>query len=403
MELVFSGDGAFKVDTADYGHLDEINTAIRRMLKRKKRSINGAIRLDCDQYVDVDGVLAVDARTHLYAAHCKTATEYKRYVAQTVARALPYLVGSSRTWCFAVPCAAVAPMLDGHESVMHFVQEQLALAGGWKLLEFSPRWLCYYSDGSKDTQQNYIRMHKLTTQAIARPLLYSGPAWALLLETPDGTVLQGRVFVTAEGKFICSDWCQRDSTDKGNGISLQVSQYTLAGWCSGPGQRFINKANRIKMVSAAVQKTFSIATVPLNNDYLNHAVRKHVVFFTSSGAALLARRSLMYGAAYLDRLCILDSMYRVRYPSEGIWCVGQYDSFVVTEKRITEIALLNYERWAKTNNAELKSGKCANPGCTECYGPSEQESEEDFEEELEEEPEPEEPQVYLKSLEADAL
>ena len=68
------------------------------------------------------------------------------------------------------------------------------------------------------------------------PLLYDGPAWLVGLRI-GRRMVPGRIFVTPEGRFIASDWCQRE-VGKGGGIDLHTGEFTrhtLMSWCAGPG------------------------------------------------------------------------------------------------------------------------------------------------------------------------
>lgn len=70
-----------------------------------------------------------------------------------------------------------------------------------------------------------------------RPCLYRGPAYVVrfLLDGQDVLLERCRVYVDAEGNFLCSDWCQRhDYSSYNNGINLQMGLYTFATWVTGP-------------------------------------------------------------------------------------------------------------------------------------------------------------------------
>lgn len=124
-----------------------------------------------------------------------------------------------------------------------------------KVTAVQRRYLLYYSDGGKDTQQRYLRLaprpgkgspytanwelanrFKEDHPSSGTPLLYAGPAWVTRF-TVNGTdpVRDCRVYVDDEGRFICSDWCQRTGhSTYHQGIDLQVQGYTFDSWIAGP-------------------------------------------------------------------------------------------------------------------------------------------------------------------------
>lgn len=125
------------------------------------------------------------------------------------------------------------------------------------------RYLLYYSDGNKQSQARYLRLapkpgrdspfgddwalresYRQDTDH-GTPLLYDGPAWTVRF-TVDGVdpIPDCRVYVDDDGRFICSDWCQRTGyTTYGNGIDLQVQGYTLGSWIAGP----VSQQGRIRL------------------------------------------------------------------------------------------------------------------------------------------------------------
>lgn len=143
-----------------------------------------------------------------------------------------------------------------------------------KIVGLQRRYLLYYSDGSYTTQGRYLRVvpqpgtypfdangellsvytngptidqikSKKVTNAVGRPLLYAGPAWAVRFEVEGQQPAFGmtRVYVRDDGSFICSDWCQRDPTradttihqQYGKGIDLLSGKsYTIGSWIMGP-------------------------------------------------------------------------------------------------------------------------------------------------------------------------
>lgn len=137
------------------------------------------------------------------------------------------------------------------------------------------RYLLYYSDGNKLTQVRYLRLapkpgrdspfgedwelresYRNDTNS-GTPLLYDGPAWTVRF-TVDGVdpIPDCRVYVDDDGRFICSDWCQRTGyTTYGKGIDLQVQGYTLGSWIAGPvsqqGRIRLPAGSRITIVNQA--------------------------------------------------------------------------------------------------------------------------------------------------------
>lgn len=129
------------------------------------------------------------------------------------------------------------------------------------------RYLLYYSDGNARSQVRYLRLapkpgrdspfgddwelresYRNNTD-YGTPLLYDGPAWTVRF-TVDGVdpIPDCRVYVSDEGRFICSDWCQRTGyTTYGKGIDLQVQGYTLGSWIAGP----VSQQGRIRLPSGS--------------------------------------------------------------------------------------------------------------------------------------------------------
>jgi hypothetical protein len=141
-----------------------------------------------------------------------------------------------------------------------------------------PRFLMYFSDGNATSQQRFVALvpqpgasnpfrqdgtlkarYRGTWGSLERdaktdqrnlpyyqryaglsmsPLIYTGPAAVVRFLVDDQIVaFQGcRVYVTLNGDFICSDWCQRhDHSSYSNGINLQEGIYDFASWIAGPG------------------------------------------------------------------------------------------------------------------------------------------------------------------------
>lgn len=124
-----------------------------------------------------------------------------------------------------------------------------------KVTAVQRRFLLYYSDGDKRTQERYLRLvtapgkenpydrewelvkrFRTADNAYGRPLLYEGPAWVTRFTVNGVDPIVGcRVYVDDEGRFICSDWCQRTGhSTYQRGIDLQVSGYTFDSWIAGP-------------------------------------------------------------------------------------------------------------------------------------------------------------------------
>lgn len=167
------------------------------------------------------------------------------------ASALPFLQSAwanGNTWCVDIPTERVAPMADQTPEMLANLKDQVKHVGGVDVYMIRPVWLRYYSDGDMSSQRTsgptQLRNAPYARGAGLRPLLYDAPAWCVGLMF-GGKILQGRVFVTPEGKFIGSDWCQREA-DKSGGIDIHTGKYTnhtLMTWCAGPGiSRFGGKA-----------------------------------------------------------------------------------------------------------------------------------------------------------------
>lgn len=142
------------------------------------------------------------------------------------------------TWCVDLPSEKVADLADHTEAMLERLENQLKNLHGVSIYMIQPRWLRYYSDGSMQTQRSgaYGRRNAAAPYGGLRPLLYDGPAWVVGLRM-GANLVPGRVFVTPEGKFIGSDWCQRE-VDKNGGIDLHTGEFTkhtLMTWCAGPG------------------------------------------------------------------------------------------------------------------------------------------------------------------------
>jgi hypothetical protein len=125
------------------------------------------------------------------------------------------------------------------EAMMVKLQATLATLPLLEVYTVQARWLRYYSDGGMESQkpgQHGVRlaMHPNGGKA---PLLYDGLAFVVGVQSKDGKhTLPGRVFVTPEGNFIASDWCQRE-VNKAGGIDLVSgvhTKHTLKTWLAGP-------------------------------------------------------------------------------------------------------------------------------------------------------------------------
>jgi hypothetical protein len=158
----------------------------------------------------------------------------------------------------------------------------------FKITGLQRRWLFYYSDGSMESQKRfdryiptpssqspYDRQWKLrdryqmyynslmrdakvpVPKGIAgkwgnmRACLYAGPAWTLRfqIDGQDPLLERCRVFITDDGTFIGSDWCQRHdySSYNNGGINLQMGIYTLSGWIMGPCLTYNQQNSGIKL------------------------------------------------------------------------------------------------------------------------------------------------------------
>lgn len=156
-------------------------------------------------------------------------------------RWLPLIQGAwsnHNGWCVDLPSTRVLDLVDQTSTMLDNLNNQLKNLHGVTIYMIAPRWLRYFSDGSMDTQRSGEYGLRLGEGAGGgmRPLLYDAPAWVVGLRFGK-IMIPGRVFVTPEGRFICSDWCQRE-VDKGGGIDLHTGQYTrhtLMSWCAGPG------------------------------------------------------------------------------------------------------------------------------------------------------------------------
>jgi hypothetical protein len=90
------------------------------------------------------------------------------------------------------------------------------------------------------------------------PCLYTGPAWVVRfqLDGQDPLLERCRVYVTDEGEFICSDWCQRhDQTSYGDGINLQRGIYSFGAWVTGPCVTFASGRGGFKPTSTTFTRT----------------------------------------------------------------------------------------------------------------------------------------------------
>lgn len=171
-------------------------------------------------------------------------------------------------WCFDIPTERVAHMASDAPAMLANLREQLSRVRSVQVYTVIPVWLRYFSDGDMDTQRSGafgIRATHTPQGYGLRPLLYDGPAWKVGLLFGQ-RMLNGRVFVTPEGKFIGSDWCQRE-VDKAGGIDLHTGEYTkhtLMTWAAGPGMsRFggnsghgaVRPVDRKKVRQLLAQKT----------------------------------------------------------------------------------------------------------------------------------------------------
>jgi hypothetical protein len=141
----------------------------------------------------------------------------------------------------------------------------------FKLTGLQRRFLVYFSDGNIATQKffegvaPYPDKYPYTTKGQLRkpycgsvgtwgsaqrdagvptpsisgkPVLYTGPAWAVCFTLDDQRPLHGNcvMYVNDNGDFLCSDWCQRhDFSSYGDGgINLQLGMYTFDNWIIGP-------------------------------------------------------------------------------------------------------------------------------------------------------------------------
>lgn len=141
-------------------------------------------------------------------------------------------------WCVDLPTESVAYLADQAEETLKNLNNQLRNLHGVSIYSISPRHLRYYSDGDMKSQRSgeYGLRSAYFPSGGMRPLLYDAPAWVVGLRI-GSRMVPGRVFVTPEGRFIGSDWCQREA-DKNGGIDLHTGQYTrhtLMSWCAGPG------------------------------------------------------------------------------------------------------------------------------------------------------------------------
>jgi hypothetical protein len=92
-----------------------------------------------------------------------------------------------------------------------------------------------------------------------RPCLYFGPAWVVRfkLDGQDTLLDRCRVYVTDNGDFICSDWCQRHdfSSYTGGGINLQMGIYNFSTWITGPCVAKAMESGHFKPKHMTVQRS----------------------------------------------------------------------------------------------------------------------------------------------------
>jgi len=79
------------------------------------------------------------------------------------------------------------------------------------------------------------------------PVLYAGPAWAVLVRIGGCKLNLCRIFVRDSGEFLCTDLCQRNVNKATGGINLQVGMYSLASWCMGPGRDHLRRNGLLKV------------------------------------------------------------------------------------------------------------------------------------------------------------
>lgn len=208
--------------------------------------------------------------------------------------------------------------------VIASVQEQMATSPfPFEIMAIQRRWLRYYSDGYWNTQRRFLRLapvpnnypydadHNPLPQFVdgptladvlnymkpdpdypgrsvtaddinhSRPLLYDGPAWVLSFKLDEQFPAYGgcHVYLDDDGNFLCSDWCQRSGRDvkeNGGGIDLQVAEYTLAGWITGPcikraarGGKFTPKSAKTRLVEVrTAAKQAGPAVLPSISDLI---------------------------------------------------------------------------------------------------------------------------------------
>jgi hypothetical protein len=165
-------------------------------------------------------------------------------------------------WCIDLPSERVADLADRTGEMLEQLNNQIKNLHGVSIYMIQPRWLRYYSDGDMGSQRSaaYGLRNASMPQGGVRPLLYDAPAWVVGLRM-GSRMVPGRVFITPEGRFIGSDWCQREA-DKNGGIDLHTGEFTkhtLMSWCAGPGiSKFgddVIKARHGSLRRAVVQKT----------------------------------------------------------------------------------------------------------------------------------------------------
>lgn len=98
------------------------------------------------------------------------------------------------------------------------------------------RYQCHWSSTDRDNGVPYPHDHEKKYGTLS-PMLYCGPAAVVrfLVEDQQPAFGNCRVYVTMDGDFICSDWCQRhDFSSYGSGINLQTGIYSFDSWIVGP-------------------------------------------------------------------------------------------------------------------------------------------------------------------------
>ena len=131
-------------------------------------------------------------------------------------------------------------------NVLALARDQVKYEPAMKVHGIALGWLRYISQTNALNQNDGRWNRARPSDSGMETILYDGPAFSVA-PVLAGKALPGSVWITADGQFICSTWCQREvsqmpDVDLYTGRTLK---HTLMSWLLGPGLEHFGDVGKI--------------------------------------------------------------------------------------------------------------------------------------------------------------